>query len=122
MVGRFFLKFPRPSTPEKLGVDPNHLVLLKTHGPKYSSLVSTSEIFFGCGDILGIFPASNSKTLKLSLFFHPHSTDFHYFHLLKEDHYKQNGNDRSVLQEPLPKYCKQPHDKLKETKVSIGYH
>jgi hypothetical protein len=122
MEGQFFLKFPRPSTPEKPDVDPNHLAPLKTHGSKYSPLVSTSKIFFGCGDVLGIFPASNSKTLKSSLFFHPHSTDFHHFHLSKEDHDKQNGNNGSILQEPLPQYCKQPHKELKETKVSIGYH
>ena len=118
----FFLKFPRPSTPEKPDVDPDHLAPLKTHGSKYSPLVSTSKIFFGCGDVLGIFPASNSKTLTSSLFFHPHSTDFHHFHLLKEDHDKQNGNNGSVLQEPMLQYHEQPHNKLRETKVCIGYH
>ncbi len=47
-------------------------------------------------------------------------TDFHHFHLLKEDHDKQNGDNGSILQEPLPQYHKQPHNKLRETKVCIG--
>jgi hypothetical protein len=100
----FFLKFPRPPTPNKTDIDPNHLVPLKTHHPEYSTLVSTFEIFFGCAQVLGVFPASSNKTLKLSPFLHPHSTDFHHFHLTNEDLDKQNDNcdDGSVLQEPLP--------------------
>jgi hypothetical protein len=88
--GTFFSEIPLPLYSQEAGHGPDHLAPLKTHGSKCSPLVSTSE-FFGCGDILGIFPASNSKTLKPSLFFHPHSTDFHHFHLLKEDHDKPVG-------------------------------
>jgi hypothetical protein len=69
MVEHFFLKFSRPSTPDKPDVDPDHLAPLKTHGSEYSPLVSTSNIFFGCGDVLVIFSASNNEALKLSLFF-----------------------------------------------------
>ena len=119
MVGHFFLKFPCPSTPNKPDIDPNHLGLLKTHGSEYSPLVSTYEIFFGCGEILVIFPASNNKTLKSSLFFHPHSIDFLHFHLLNEDHDKQNSDNGGILQEPLPWYQDQSYNKLRETKVCI---
>ena len=115
----FFLKLPRPSTPDKLDVDPHHLAPLKTHGSESSPLVSTSEIFFGCGDILGVSPTSNNKTLKSSLFFHPHSTDFHHFHLSNEDHDKQNSDNGGILQEPLPWYQDQSYNKLRETKVCI---
>jgi hypothetical protein len=58
----------------------------------------------------------------LSLFFHPHSTDFHHFHLSKEDHDKQNYDNGSVLQEPLPRYQEQSQNKLREMKVCIEYH
>jgi hypothetical protein len=122
MVDNLFLKFPYPSTPKKPNINPDHLTPRETHGSKYSPLVSKSKILFGCSDVLGIFPASNNKTLKLSLFFYPHSTDFHHFHLLKEDHDKQNGNNKSYLQEPLPQYQEQSHSKLGETKVCIQYH
>jgi hypothetical protein len=104
MVGNFFLRFLCHSTPNKPDVDPDHLAPLRTHGSEYSPLVSTSEIFFGCNDVLGNFPASNNETLKSSLFFHPHSTEFHHFHLSNEDHDKQNNDDGSVLQEPPPQY------------------
>ncbi len=117
----FFLQFLRPSTPNKLHVDPNHLAPLKTHGSDFSLLVPSSKIFFVCKGVLGIFPASNNKTLQLSLFFHPHSINFHHFHLLNEDHDKQNGNDGSILQEPLSQYWEQLHDKLRQTKVCIEY-
>jgi hypothetical protein len=125
MVGHFFLKFPCLPTPDKPDINPNHLVLLKTHCPSYSTLVSSSNIFFGCTHILGIFPASKNKTLKLSLFLHPHSTDFHHFHLVNEDLVEQNDNgiNGSVLQEPLPQeYWEQSHAKLGETKDFIGNH
>jgi hypothetical protein len=94
----FFLKFPCPPTPDKTDVDPDHLGQLKTHRPEYFPLVSTSEIIFGCDHILGIFSASSNKTLTLSLFLHPHSTDFHHFHFANEDHDKQtdNGDDGSI--------------------------
>jgi hypothetical protein len=98
----FFLKFSCPSTPNKPGINPNHLSLFKKHGSEYSPLVSTSKIFFGCGDVLGIFPASNNLTIQLSLFFHPHSTDFYHFHLSNEDHDEQNTNNKSIFQEPMP--------------------
>jgi hypothetical protein len=104
--GTNFLKFPRPSTPDKPDINPNHLAPLKNHGSEYSPLVSTSKILFGCGDVLGVFPASNNKTLKLSLFFHPHSTDFYHVHLLNEDHDKQNSDNGSVLQKTLVMNCK----------------
>jgi hypothetical protein len=99
MVGQLFLRFPCPPTPNKPDINPDHLVLLKTLSPKYSTLVSTSKIFFGCSEVLGVFPASNNKTLKLSLFFHPHSTYFHHFHLSNEDHDKpkDNGNNESIF-------------------------
>ncbi len=69
----FFLKLPRPPTPDKLDINPNHLVPLKSHCPEYSTLVPFSKIFFVCAHVLGVFPASSNKTLKLSPFLHPHT-------------------------------------------------
>jgi hypothetical protein len=97
-----FLKFPHLPTPNKPDLDPNHLDLLKTHCPEYFPLVSTSKIFFGCNHILCIFSASSNKTLKLSLFLHPHSTDFHHFYLANEDH------DKQIEMTTMEAFCRSP--------------
>jgi hypothetical protein len=131
-----FLKFLRPPTPDKQDVDPYQLVPLKTNRPTYSTLVTISEIFFGCTHVLGVFPAPSSQTIKLSPFFHPHSIYFHHFHLANEDPehkaYKQNKNHRegSVLppapQEPLPQEAtgqedqERLHAKPREKRTLVG--
>jgi hypothetical protein len=81
----FFLKLPCPPALDKPDVDPNLLVPLKTNCPTYSTLVTTSENFFGCAHILGVFPAPSNGTLKLSPFLHSHFTYFYHFHLMNED-------------------------------------